>query len=107
MNTLFNMTELIQTEQSRQFSDNSRNNEVSKITRPNLHGIASYDSARRVLSAAKRDIISTYGNFVCILNEEAHNDGTAVIILERYEDGDSVMYQYDIDTNGIYSECQL
>jgi len=33
MNTLFNMNELIQTEQSRQFSDNSCINEVSKITR--------------------------------------------------------------------------
>ena len=101
------MNELIRTEQNRQFSDSSCSNEVSKITRPNLRGIASYESARRVLSAAKREILSTYGNFVCIINEEAHNDGTALIILERYEDGESVMYQYDIDTNGIYCEYQL
>ena len=107
MNTLFNITEIQQTEQIRQSSNNRYDKEMSKISRPNLRGIASYESAKRNLSEAKREIQRIYGSFVCFLNEEAHQDGTALILIERYEDGESVMYQYDIDTDGIFCECQL
>ena len=42
-----------------------------------------------------------------MLKEETHTDGTALLVVERYEEGEAVLYQYDIDQCGTYCEIRL
>lgn len=107
MKTLFNTSDFQLTAEAQPRSTQHSANKTSKISHPLAQGSTMYLKAQRALSEAKREILSIYGSFVCFLNEEAHQDGTALILIERYEDGESVMYQYDIDTDGIFCECQL
>lgn len=107
MNTLFNMNELFQTEQSRQFSDNSCNQEVSKITRPNLHGIARLKQAQRAMQIALASITAFYSGHANIINREAYNNGTAQVLAEIWEDGENVLYQFDINEDGDFTEIRL
>lgn len=107
MNTLFNINEIQQAEQIRQSSNNRYDKEMSKISRPNLRGIASYESAKQALRIALAGIITSFCGHANILSQETFNNGTAQILAEVWEDGESVLYQFDIDENGDYCEIRL
>lgn len=106
MTTLFNTSDFQLTAQAQSINTQS-SDKMSKISHPFAQGSTMYLKAQRALAKAKKEIIGFYGQFVCILTENAYNDGTAQIVLEIYEDGESVRYQCDIDINGTYIDYQI
>ena len=82
-------------------------NKTSKISHPLAQGSTMYRKAQRALQQTKDEITAIYGTFVLFITEEAFYNGSAQIVIERYEDGESIMYQYDINPDGTYCEYQL
>ncbi|MBQ7665026.1 MAG: hypothetical protein IJS43_07390 [Bacteroidaceae bacterium] len=107
MTTLLNNSDFQMMAQAQPVSNQISANKMSKISHPLAQGSTMYLKAQRALAKAKKEIIGFYGQFVCILTENAYNDGTAQIVLERYEDGESVRYQCDIDIDGTYIDYQI
>ncbi len=107
MKTLFNISDFQATAKPLSSRNHSRQDKLSKFSRPNLRGIASIANAQRVLNAAKSEILGMFGHFCYLLKEETHTDGTALLVVERYEEGEAVLYQYDIDQCGTYCEIRL
>lgn len=66
-----------------------------------------YQKAQRALSIAATAILSLYCGHLEIISEKANADGTAQIVAQVWEDGENVLYQFDIDENGDYCETQL
>lgn len=107
MKTLFNFPELPQMEQHRQNRPRCHAEKVSKISRPNLRGIASYAKTQCAVAIAISTISAHYCGQVIFLNEQAYDDGTAIVIAQVWEDGENVLYQFDIDEYGDFTEIKL
>ena len=107
MTTLFNTSDFQLTAQEQPKRTRRSADKMSKISHPLAQGSTMYRKAQRALQQTKDEITAIYGTFVLFITEEAYYNGSAQIVIERYEDGESIMYQYDINPDGTYCEYQI
>lgn len=107
MNTLFNISDFTLTAHAQPRSTRCSANKTSKISRPLSQGSTMYLKAQRALKIALASISSLYCSQAAVISKEAYSNGTAQVIAEIWEDGENVLYQFDIDENGYFTEIRL
>lgn len=107
MKTLFNNSDFQMTAQPQVKNNRRYEGKKSNFSHPNLRGIASKRNAQRALAIASAAILANYCGQALIQEQYSKEDGTGVIVATIWEDGENVIYQFEVDTDGDYYAMQL
>lgn len=113
MTTLFNNSDYTLTAETMTCSTQRNSTKMSKISHPLSHGSTMYSNSQEAYYNALAEILGMCGETAQIISQKRNADGTAEVVLEvweyveedEYEDW--VLYQYNIDQNGDYTETEL
>jgi len=107
MTTLFNNSDFTMTVETKSVSSQRNSSQTSKISRPLSHGSTMYRNSKQVFYDALAEILCMLDQTATVISQKRYADGTAEVVVEVWEDEDYVVYQYNIDQNGDYTENEL
>jgi len=107
MTTLFNTSNYRLTAENKPRSTRHSGNKMSKNSHPLAQGSTMYPNAQRALQIAIAGITAFYSGHAEIISQKPFQDGTAEIVAQVWEDGENVLYQFDVTADGDYCEMKI